>query len=166
MRPAPGGRSGKDFHTHTQVSKQHGRLETRTIDVSALLNDYLNWPHGAQVFRIERVRWHPRYRNRKREIVYGLTSLTPTRCSPERLLLLTQSYWGIENGLHYRRDVTLHEDATRMTLGNAGRIMAAINNLVIGFCLRHHGPNVAKARRHFSACPEEAFQMLLVAILK
>ena len=85
------------------------------------------------------------------------------RFSPERLLRLTQAYWGIENGLHYRRDVTLHEDATRLTIGNAGHIMAAINNLVIGLCLRHHGPNVAKARRHFSACPEDALQLLLAA---
>jgi hypothetical protein len=34
-------------------------------------------------------------------------------------------------GLHYRRDVTLKEDATRMTVGNAGKIMASINNLVL-----------------------------------
>jgi predicted transposase YbfD/YdcC len=153
----------KDFQTYTQVSKGHGRLETRTIFVSTLLNDYLDWPHLAQVFRLERTRWHPHYRGRTREIVYGLTSLSPVRFSPERLLRLTQAYWGIENGLHYRRDVTLHEDATRMTLGNAGHIMAAINNLVIGLCLRHHGPNVAKARRHFSACPEDALQLLLAA---
>jgi predicted transposase YbfD/YdcC len=154
---------GKDFQTHTHVRKKHGRLEIRTIYVSTLLNDYLNWPHVAQVFRLERVRWHPHYRDRTREIVYGLTSLPPTRCSPERLLLLTQSYWGIENGLHYRRDVTLHEDATRLTIGNAGRNMATINNLVIGFCIRYHGLNVAKARRHFDACLVEAFQLLLAA---
>lgn len=153
----------KDFQTHTQVSKGHGRLETRTIFVSTLLNDYLNWPHVAQVFRLERIRWHPHYRDRTREIIYGLTSLTPTRFPPERLLPLTQAYWGIENGLHYRRDVTLHEDATRLTIGNAGRILAAINNLVIGLCLRHHGPNVAKARRHFSAYPQEALQLILAA---
>jgi predicted transposase YbfD/YdcC len=153
----------KDFQTYTQVSKGHGRLETRTIFVSTLLNDYLDWSHLAQVFRLERVRWHPHYRGRTREIVYGLTSLSPVRFSPERLLRLTQAYWGIENGLHYRRDVTLHEDATRLTIGNAGHIMAAINNLVIGLCLRHHGPNVAKARRHFSACPEDALQLLLAA---
>jgi predicted transposase YbfD/YdcC len=154
---------GKDFQSHTHVRKKHGRLEIRTIYVSTLLNDYLNWPHVAQVFRLERVRWHPHYRDRTREIVYGLTSLPPTRCSPERLLLLTQSYWGIENGLHYRRDVTLHEDATRLTIGNAGRNMATINNLVIGFCIRYHGLNVAKARRHFDACLVEAFQLLLAA---
>jgi predicted transposase YbfD/YdcC len=36
--------------------------------------------------------------------------------------------WGIENGLHYRRDVTLKEDAIRLTKGKAGHIMAIINN--------------------------------------
>jgi predicted transposase YbfD/YdcC len=147
---------GKDFQTCVQVSKGHGRLETRTIFVSTLLNDYLDWPHVAQVFRLERIRCHPFFRSRTRQVIYGLTSRSPERSSPQHLLELTRTYWGIENGLHYRRDVTFHEDATRMTLGNAGRSMAALNNLVIGLCLRQHGSNVAQARRHFSACPADA----------
>lgn len=154
----------KQFQTHTSVSKGHGRLESRTIFTSTLLNDYLDWPHLAQVFRIERVRWHPYYRGRTRKIVYGLTSCTPARASPQCLLRLSREYWGIENGLHYRRDVTLHEDATRLTIGNAGRIMAALNNLVIGLCVRHQCQNVAKARRHFSACPDDALQLLLAPV--
>lgn len=143
-----------DFQTGVQVSKGHGRLEVRTIFVSTLLNDYLDWPHVAQVFRLERVRWHPH--GKTRQVVYGLTSRSPERSSPEHLLYLSRMYWRIENGLHYRRDVTFHEDATRMTLGNAGRIMSALNNLVIGLCLRFLGSNVAQARRHFSACPMDA----------
>ena len=151
----------KEFPTFTQVSKGHGRTETRTIFVSTLLNDYLDWPQVAQVFRLERIRCHSFSQRRTRQVVYGLTSLPPARSSPDRLLHLSRAYWGIENGLHYRRDVTFHEDATRLTLGNAGRIMAAFNNLVIAFCLRFHGPNVAKARRHFAAYPDEAFHLLL-----
>ena len=147
---------GKDFQTWVQVSKGHGRWETRTICVSTLLNDYLDWPHVAQVFRLERIRWHPFFRGRTRQVIYGLTSRPPERASPQHLLELTRTYWGIENGLHYRRDVTFLEDATRMTLGNAGRNMAALNNLVIGLGLREHGSNVAQARRHFSACPADA----------
>lgn len=147
---------GKDFQTYVQVSKAHGRLEIRTIFTSTLLNDYLDWPHVAQVFRLERIRWHPFFRGRTRQVVYGLTSRPPERSSPEHLLDLSRKYWGIENGLHYRRDVTFQEDATRMTLGNAGRIMAALNNLVIGLCLRTHSSNVAQARRLFSACPADA----------
>lgn len=37
----------------SQVNKGHGRIEKRTIMVSTELNNYLDWPHLAQVFRIE-----------------------------------------------------------------------------------------------------------------
>jgi predicted transposase YbfD/YdcC len=46
-------------------------------------------------------------------------------------LNIRRTHWGIETGLHYRRDVTLQEDATRMTVGNLSNVMASINNLVL-----------------------------------
>ena len=125
----------KDFQMFTKVNKSHGRIDQRTIMASSLLNEYLDWPHIAQVFRIERVIWHPQYGGKTRELVYGLTSLSPSRAHPARLLTHTREYWGIENGLHYRRDVTFHEDQTRLTVGQAGHNMAILNNLVIGLCL-------------------------------
>lgn len=48
----------KDFQIHSRVNKQHGRIEKRTMIVSSLLNDYLDWPHVAQVFRLERTVYH------------------------------------------------------------------------------------------------------------
>jgi len=65
--------------------------------------------------------------------------------------------------LHYRCDVTLHEDDTRLTLGQAGQNMAIINNLVIGLCIRNGHNNLAKARRRFSAKPVEALNLVLQA---
>ena len=50
------------------------------------------------------------------EVQYGLTSLTAQKADPKRLLKIIRSEWGIENGLHYRRDVTFQEDQTRMTV--------------------------------------------------
>lgn len=143
-----------------KVHKGHGRIEKRTILVSTELNDYLDWPYVAQVFRLEREVWHAKYRGRTRQVVYGLTSLAPDKASPEKLLLLTRQYWGIENGLHYRRDVTLHEDATRLTVGNSGHSMAILNNLTIGLCLDHGFDNLAKARRLFAAKPDRALELL------
>lgn len=153
----------KHCHMATQVNKGHGRIEKRTILVSTELNDYLDWPHVAQVFRIERTIWHEKHKGRTRQVVYGLTSLTPQQASPERLLTLVRQYWGIESGLHYRRDVTLHEDATRLTVGHAGQIMAILNNLVIGLCLQHGFQNLAKARRMFNAKPSMALDLILTA---
>jgi len=143
-----------------KVHKGHGRIEKRTILVSTELNDYLDWPYVAQVFRLEREVWHEKYQGRTRQVVYGLTSLAPDKASPEKLLRLTRQYWGIENGLHYRRDVTLHEDGTRLTVGNSGHSMAILNNLTIGLCLNHGFDNLAKARRLFAAKPDLALELL------
>lgn len=147
----------------SRVHKGHGRIEKRTIMVSTELNDYLDWPHVAQVFRLEREVWHEKHQGRTRQVVYGLTSLTPQKASPRKLLALTRQYWGIESGLHYRRDVTLQEDATRLTIGNSGHNMAILNNLVIGLCCHHGFENLAKARRLFDAKIERALQLIVSA---
>jgi hypothetical protein len=74
----------------TQVNKGHRRIEKRTIMVSTKLNDYLDWPYVAQVFRIERNIWHETYKGKTRRVVFGLTSLAPQEASPERLLSLVR----------------------------------------------------------------------------
>ena len=147
----------------SRVHKGHGRIEKRTMMVSTELNDYLDWPYVAQVFRLEREVWHTKYQGRTRQVVYGLTSLTPHKASPRKLLTLTRQFWGIESGLHYRRDVTLQEDATRLTVGNSGHIMAILNNLVIGLCIHNGFENLAKARRLFDAKIEQALQLIFSA---
>jgi len=62
----------------------------------------------AQVFQIER-NLTPQGKT-TREIVYGLTSLSPPQASPGRLLTLVRDHWQIENGCHWRCDVTLGVD--------------------------------------------------------
>ncbi len=52
------------------------------------------------------------------------------------------------------------EDATRLTLGNAGHIMAILNNALIGLCLQNGYQNLAQARRLFNAKPDLAFDLL------
>ena len=52
------------------------------------------------------------------EVVYGITSLGRERADAKRLLELTRGHWGIENGLHYVRDVTMGEDASRVRKGS------------------------------------------------
>jgi predicted transposase YbfD/YdcC len=146
-----GGLIEHDFETSRTVEKGHGRLEVREITVSSELKGYSDWPGLEQVFRLERRRVDYRSGKEETEVVYGLTSLCREEASAERLLSLTRTYWGIENGLHGRRDVTFREDRTRLTRGKAGRVMASVNNLVIGL-LRHAGyTNLAEARRRCNA---------------
>jgi predicted transposase YbfD/YdcC len=150
-RTVAGGRVPRDLRTARTHDKGHGRQETRTLTASTDLAGSCDWPGRAQVFRLERHRVQTKRGAAHHEVVYGLTSLTPAAAPAAHLLALTRAYWGIENGLHYRRDVTFHEDATRLTQGHAGRVMAALNNLVIGLLRRAGYTNLAAARRRCDA---------------
>lgn len=149
-----------DFRSAKSVNKQAGRLEERTITVSSMLNDYLDWPFLGQVFKLERRFTNLATGEVTSEVVYGLTDLPSKKASPKKLLKVSRSEWGIENGLHYRRDVTFQEDHTRMTSKSLARSMAIINNLVISL-LNHSGfSNHARARRIFDANPDKALAMI------
>jgi predicted transposase YbfD/YdcC len=151
----------KDFETAQWVNKGHGRIEQRTLTVSSQLKDFLDWPYQEQVFKLQRRFTSTKTGKVEEQVVYGITSLAREEVSPARLLQMIRSYWGIENGLHYRRDVTLHEDHTRMTRKNAARVMACLNNLVLSFLIgklkyRYLPP----ARRFFAAHPDQALALL------
>jgi predicted transposase YbfD/YdcC len=151
----------KDFETARTVNKGHGRIEQRTLIVSSQLRDFLDWPYLEQVFQLKRKSTFLKTGEVQQQVVYGFTSLSRDKIAPPQLLELIRSYWGIENGLHYRRDVTLHEDKTRMTKRNAGRVMACLNNLVLGLLIgKLKFRYLPSARRYFAAFPSQAFALL------
>jgi len=150
-RTVLGGRVPNDFRTCRTVDKGHGRRESREITVSSELKGYSDWPGLEQVFKLDRRRTDIKSGKEQQEIAYGLTSLSAAEASPQRLLYLSRTYWGIENGLHHRRDVTFNEDRTRLTRGHAGRVMATLNNLVIGLLRQAGATNIAAARRWYDA---------------
>ena len=94
-------------------------------------------------------------------ISYGITSLGPMQADADRLLALTRGHWGMENGLHRRRDVTFREDACRVKSHAAAEALAVCNNLALGL-IRHAGwDNVAEARRFYDAYPAQALQLIV-----
>jgi len=151
----------KDFEKTQSVSKGHGRLETRTLTVSSQLKDFLDWPYLEQVFKLERRFVSARTGEVQEQVVYGITSLSREEIFPQKLLSMIRSYWGIENGLHYRRDVTLLEDHTRLTKQNAARVLACLNNLVLGLLIgKKKYPYLPCARRYYNANPAQALALI------
>ena len=112
---------------------------------------FLDWPGVCQVFKLERHVQRLPTGKETSEVIYGVTSCTPAKASAEQMLQWTRQYWGIENGLHYRRDVTLHEDATRISEPALAKTIAAINNFVVGLSQKLGYSNLASARRTFDA---------------
>lgn len=143
------------------VDKQHGRLEIRHLRTSVELSDYLapHWHGVSQVFQVERT--VTRQGRTTHEFAYGMTSLTATRLPPTDLLRLMRSHWHIENRSHWRRDVTLGEDACRVTLGKTPQVLATLNNTVLALVDHLRLPNLAAAIRQFAAQPATALTLLL-----
>ena len=149
-----------DLITAETVDKDHGRIETRKIAVSAEVVPHLEWPGAAQVARIERTREIAG--KMSTEIAYIVTSLTVAEAGPERLLELSRSHWAIENRLHYVRDVTFNEDRCRVRAG--ARALAAIRNLVL-YLIRSRGMSVPEARENFREDRSEVIALVTGRIL-
>ncbi|WP_459941145.1 ISAs1 family transposase [Deferrisoma palaeochoriense] len=127
---------------------------------STELNDYLDFPHVAQVFLIERITQRCSTGEVRRETVCGLTSRPPHRASPKQLLALARGHWAIENGLHWVRDVTFDEDRCRVRTGHAPQMLACLRNLVISLLRLAGARNIAAARRTLAAYPCLALRLL------
>lgn len=130
------------------------------------LADYLapDWPGCAQVFRLERERRSGG--EVEREVILGITSLPRERAGATELLGLIRAHWGIENGLHGRRDGTLREDASRVRRGSASQVMAALRNLIIYLRPRSGKASLAAATRYHMCHPEKSVELLSTPIRK
>jgi len=153
-----------DWRTDSTVDKGHGRLTNRLIQVSTELNDFLarDWHEIGQVFCLRRRVEYPL--KCTQEYVYGITSLTPKRANPLRLLELIRNHWSIENRLHWRRDVTLAEDVCQVRKGSAPHALAVLNSFVLALFDFCGVTNVKQQMRYLDAQPLRAVHLLLKSL--
>lgn len=93
------------------------------------------------------------------EVVHGITSLSREQADAEKLLGLARQHWEIENGSHYRRDVTLGEDQSRVRKGSAPQILAGLRNTIIHL-VKDVAPGLATAIRRLGNCFSQALELL------
>lgn len=143
--------------------KGHGRLEHRQITCSPDLNEWFgkDWAGIEQVFRIERSIRTIKTGAVHHEVAYGLSSLSLRQAPPVRMLALIRNHWAIENRLHWRRDVTLKEDACQTRTAATPSLLARLNSTVLSLMDRLGVSNVARQGRYFDAHVEQALQLLL-----
>ena len=140
------------------MGKGHGRREYRRLTSTTALNAYLDWPDVGQAFELERVRVVGA--TTTVEVVHGITSVGRDRADATRLLELARGHWGIENGLHYVRDVTLGADACRVRCGSAPEVLAALRNVAVHLLAGVKAASKAAATRRFAARPFSALPLL------
>ncbi|MBA2396776.1 MAG: ISAs1 family transposase [Ktedonobacteraceae bacterium] len=155
------GADQQEWQYYKKVQKGHGRLEVREIWTSCEMNEWFEkeWDGIAQIFKIRRT--ITQGEEVREEIIYGFTSLNRKKASAKRILHLNQKHWSIENRLHYRRDVTLGEDASQVRKRNAPQALAALNGIILALMDWLQVKNVASQMRHFCAKPHEMVRLLL-----
>ena len=147
---------GERFAVARQVHRHGSRTEVRTLWASAALADYLHWPGIAQVCKVMRV--VEQQGRRTQEVRYAITSLADA--TPAQLLWRIRGHWRIENRLHYVRDVTLGEDASRVRTRAAPQVLVALRNAVLGLLRQHGWANIAAALRHYGWQPAAVLRLL------
>jgi len=112
-----------------EVDKGHGRLETRRYWVSECLDtlpDVEQWAGLRSIGMIERTcEKGTEVTVEKRYFINSIAANASIFANAAR------GHWGIENGLHWRMDVTLKEDKSRIRKGNAPAIMTSLRHLSI-----------------------------------
>jgi hypothetical protein len=142
-----------------QTNKGHGRVERRTLVTTTALKGFSDWPGLEQAFILTRQRTVAG--KTTTETAYGITSLPREQADANILLQMTRGHWGIENRLHWVRDMTFGEDACRVRTGAAPRILAAFRNAFIGLLHAAGCTNIAARLRTHAAQP-----MLALALIK
>ena len=95
-------------------------------------------------------------------MVYLICSLSMPDAQPEQVAAWIQGHWGIENRLHWVRDVIFDEDRHQLHTANGPQVMAALRNLTISLIRLFHGAgiSIASTTRSLSRQPKQAIKLL------
>lgn len=85
------------------------------------------------------------------EVAYFITSVPRDQADAATLLGWHRGHWGIENRLHYVRDVSFGEDANRTRSGSGPQAMATLRNVAISWLRRCGSTNIAASLRRNAA---------------
>jgi predicted transposase YbfD/YdcC len=136
----------------------HGRAERRTLKVASVAAG-LAFPHAAQAIQITRRRkvkgkW-------SRETCYAVTSLTLTQASYAQLAVIIRGHWGIEDRLHWVRDMDFDEDRSQVRTAAGPRIMASLRNLVVTILRLSGAASIAAALRYHARRPSRPLRTIM-----
>jgi hypothetical protein len=115
--------------------KDHWRLERRRLKRIAVTPEEIGLCGCWQVIAVRRERRFlaPCTEAPSDEIGYYATSVADRELTDDELLDVIRGHWSaIENGVHYRRDVSFGEDACRVANRKAAHALATLRNLAIG----------------------------------
>ena len=132
--------------THQEICKGHGRIEKRTVSICQTIDGLREWPGLQTMIRVESERQVMKAQviEVTTETRYYLSSLS---VSAKNLAQRIRGYWGVENKVHYVRDVTQGEDSSRIRTTPLVQTLASARNFALNLYRSHQFENMAQAQR-------------------
>jgi len=150
----------RDVPAVTATDPSHGRRVRRTIK-AVQVPDWIDFPGAAQIIQLRRTRT---IKGRKTiEVVYAICSLDMIAAPPATVATWIQGHWGIENGLHWVRDVVFDEDRHQLRTGNGPQVMATLRNTAISVLRLGGHTKIATSLRHNGRSTSRPIDLLLTA---
>ena len=113
-----------------------GRPEARCLIRFDATAEQVCFPAVAQAARLTRYIDRSPAKSKGLEQEWLITSRPPAAMSAAAMYLADRRYWGIENGLPLRLDVTAHEDLSRVRLPVAALNLAMIRRATVSLAVR------------------------------
>lgn len=135
--------------TYQELNKGHGRIEKRTVSICQTLDGIREWPGLQTLIQVksERNVLKAQVIEVTTETRYYLSSLS---VSAKELADRIRGYWGVENKVHYVRDVTQGEDRSRIRTTPLVQTFALARNFALNLYRSHEFENMAQATRLYS----------------
>jgi predicted transposase YbfD/YdcC len=144
---------------HVIEERGHGRISRWTVWTTPATKN-IRYPHAAQVACISRHIYNLGGVAVHREYAFMITSLEADEAGPARIAELARGHWGIENKVHWVRDVVWREDDHVAYVGNGPQIMAALRNLAMSLIRQRGITNVKQTLQAVARDSSRAIQLL------
>lgn len=129
-----------------QLAKGYGRIEKRTVSICCNLSGIRAWPGLKTLIRVdsEREEIYPDMLAVTQQIRYYISSLVEDAQSLARRI---RDYWGVENKVHYVRDVTQGEDKSRVRTTPLVQLFGLARNMALNLYRDDGFTNMAQVQR-------------------
>lgn len=136
----------------------HGRIETRTLKTLTASRG-IGFPYAKQIAEVTRERVVTATGVRSIETVYAICSVAFEQAPPKLIASWLRRHWGIENSVHWVRDVSYDEDRSTVRTGTAPQTMAALRNTAMNLHRLAGATNIAEACRTTAFSSNNALQL-------
>lgn len=143
----------------TDDTRGHGRVERRALQILTATAG-IGFPYAKQVIRITRERLVNSTGQSSVEVIHAVCSLPFEHARPATIAGWLRQHWGIENRVHWVRDVTFDEDRHHVRAGNSAQILATVRNTAINLHRLAGADNIAEACRVAALTPGRRLDLL------